>query len=171
MVDYREYISAFADFPKEGVVFRDISPLLADGKAFGAAVRELAERVRGYRTDIVVGAEARGFVIGAPLARELGLGFVMVRKPGKLPGELLSRSYSLEYGTDTLCIERGIIPQGARVLVCDDLLATGGTARAVCELIRDAGAEPVCFAALIELRDLEGEKLISPVPVVSLVEY
>ncbi len=143
------------DFPTPGVVFKDVTPLLADGPAFSAVVRDIAQRWRGS-VDIIVGIEARGFIFGAAVAHELGIGFVPVRKAGKLPGKTTSVSYDLEYGSATIEIHEEAFVGGERVLVVDDVLATGGTAKATCELLERAGAEVVAFEALIELDFLHG---------------
>lgn len=143
------------DFPTPGVVFKDVTPLLADGPAFSAVVRDIAQRRRGS-VDIIVGIEARGFIFGAAVAHELGIGFVPVRKAGKLPGKTTSVSYDLEYGSATIEIHEEAFVGGERVLVVDDVLATGGTAKATCELLERAGAEVVAFEALIELDFLHG---------------
>jgi adenine phosphoribosyltransferase len=143
------------DFPTPGVVFKDVTPLLADGPAFSAVVRDIAQRWRGS-VDIIVGIEARGFIFGAAVAHELGIGFVPVRKAGKLPGKTTSVSYDLEYGSATIEIHEEAFVGGERVLVVDDVLATGGTAKATCQLLEGAGAEVVAFEALIELDFLHG---------------
>lgn len=156
------------DFPKPGVVFKDITPLLASPEGFQATVDALVESAP-EGVDVVVGMEARGFIFAAPVALALGAGFVPVRKPGKLPGETLSHSFELEYGSETLTIHRNAITPGARVLVVDDVLATGGTAGATCELVRRCGAEPTAFAVLLELGFLDGRAALGTVPVSSLL--
>ncbi len=143
------------DFPQPGVVFKDITPLLADGEAFGAVVRDMAARHRGD-VGVVAGIEARGFIFGAALAHELGTGFVPVRKAGKLPGRTRGVSYDLEYGSASIEIREDSFVGGERVLVVDDVLATGGTAAATCELLEGAGATVVAVEALIELAFLDG---------------
>lgn len=149
-----------ADFPKPGVVFKDITPLLADPDAFGEVVRALAARhtASGSRLDSVAGVEARGFIIGAALAHELGVGFVPVRKAGKLPGETVQRTYDLEYGTATIEVHADAVAPGERVLLVDDVLATGGTAIAAWDLLDDCGAHVVEFATIVELAFLGGRE-------------
>lgn len=143
------------DFPEPGVVFKDVTPLLADGEAFSAVVRDIAERRRGT-VDLVAGIEARGFIFGAAVAHELGIGFVPVRKAGKLPGKTVGVSYDLEYGSATIEIHEDSFVGGERVLVIDDVLATGGTAAATCDLLEGSGATVVGFEAVIELAFLRG---------------
>lgn len=145
------------DHPKPGVLFKDIAPLLADGPAFGVVIESLAQRYAG-RVDAVVGIEARGFVLAAPLAVRLGIGFVPVRKAGKLPGDLLTAVYDLEYGSAQIEVQGDAFTPGAQVVVVDDVLATGGTAAAACELVERAGAVVVEFAVLIELGFLGGRQ-------------
>ena len=143
------------DFPKPGILFKDITPVLADGDAFADAIAAMAEPWRGVALDAVVGVEARGFILGAALARELDAGFVPVRKPGKLPGETLSQDYGLEYGRDRLEIHADALPAGARVIVVDDVLATGGTLNAALALVERQGARIVGTGVLVELGFLE----------------
>ncbi|KGN38612.1 adenine phosphoribosyltransferase [Knoellia subterranea] len=161
-----------ADFPKQGVVFKDITPLLGDGDVFGAVIRELASRHTGSSSaqpiDAVAGVEARGFIIGAALAHELGVGFVPVRKVGKLPGDTVQRTYDLEYGTATIEIQSDAVSPGQRVLLVDDVLATGGTAIAAWDLLGGVGAEVVEFATIVELAFLGGRKAMGERPVRAL---
>jgi adenine phosphoribosyltransferase len=157
-VDLRAYIRNIPDFPKAGIVFRDITPLMADAKALDEAVRQLAQIARPLAPDVVVAAEARGFILGAALARELGAGFVLARKPGKLPWETERAEYLLEYGSDALEVHTDALAGGSRVLVHDDLLATGGTAKALCELVEQLGGTVVGCAFLIELAFLRGRE-------------
>ena len=154
------------DFPKPGVVFKDITPLLDDAAGFGSVVRGLAEVGEGV--DKVVGLESRGFIFGAPVALELGVGFVPVRKPGKLPRATHAVQYELEYGHETLEIHTDALAPGERVLIVDDVLATGGTAAAAAELIRNCGAEPVALAVVLELGFLSGRDKTGTLPVTSL---
>lgn len=159
-LDLRPYIRDVPDFPKPGILFRDITPLLADARAFRATVDAMVERYRSQDVQAVVGIESRGFLFGTPLALALEAAFVPMRKVGKLPSQTLSRSYALEYGEATLEIHRDALEKGQRVVIVDDLLATGGTARAAAELVEEAGAEVVELAFLIELAALQGrEKL------------
>jgi adenine phosphoribosyltransferase len=159
------------DFPSPGIAFKDITPLLLDPRALDAAVAGLAELVTGLRVDFVIAAEARGFILGAALARELGAGFIPARKPGKLPGDTVSAEYELEYGIDTLEVHADAPGGSARVLVHDDLLATGGTAGALCDLVNDLGAEIVGCAFLVELGFLSGRRRLAPHRVDALIQY
>ena len=169
--DLRPYIRDIPDFPKPGIVFKDITPLLLDPAALDAAVAALAEWARPRAVDYVVAAEARGFILGAALARELGAGFVPARKPGKLPSETLSAEYVLEYGVDALEMHADALADGARVLLHDDLLATGGTARALAELVEGAGARIAGCAFLVELAFLGGRDRLGAYDVHALVAY
>jgi adenine phosphoribosyltransferase len=170
-LDLRAFVRDIPDFPRPGILFRDITPLLLDAGALDAAVDGLAELVQAAQVDFVVAAEARGFILGASLARELGAGFVPARKPGKLPAETISAEYALEYGIDALEVHADALAHGARVLVHDDLLATGGTAGALCELVAGLGAQIVGCAFLVELTFLEGRTRLAPHDVYSLIEY
>ncbi|HEV7147523.1 MAG TPA: adenine phosphoribosyltransferase [Pedococcus sp.] len=143
------------DFPSPGILFKDVTPVLADAELFGAVIRDMAERRRGT-VDVVVGIEARGFIFGAALAHELGLGFVPVRKAGKLPGATRGLTYDLEYGSATIEVHEDAFVAGARVLLVDDVLATGGTAEAACRLLVESGATVVAFETLVELAFLSG---------------
>jgi adenine phosphoribosyltransferase len=170
-IDLRSHIRDIPDFPKPGILFKDITPLLLDAQALRTAVRELAEWVRPREVDFVVAAEARGFILGAALAIELGAGFVPARKPGKLPSETISAEYILEYGVDALELRADALADGARVLVHDDLLATGGTARALAELVQGTGAQIVGCAFLVELGFLGGRERLEGFDVHALVTY
>jgi adenine phosphoribosyltransferase len=170
-IDLRAYVRDIPDFPRPGIVFKDITPLLLDPSALKHAVAGLAEVARPLEPELVVAAEARGFILGAALALELGVGFVPARKPGKLPHEVVSAEYTLEYGVDTLELHADALAGCTRVLVHDDLLATGGTARALCELIEGLGAEVVGCAFLFELRFLRGRERLEGYDVRSLIEY
>jgi adenine phosphoribosyltransferase len=165
------YIRDIPDFPKPGIVFKDITPLLLDPAALDAAVVGLAQWARPLSVDLVVAAEARGFILGAALARELGVGFVPARKPGKLPGETVSAEYILEYGVDALEMHADALQGGARVLLHDDLLATGGTAAALVDLVRGRGAEVAGFGFLVELGFLDGRSRLDGVDVHTLISY
>ena len=170
-VDLHAFVRDIPDFPRPGIVFKDITPMLLDPAALKAAVESLAEIARPLAPDIVVAAEARGFILGAAIALELGVGFVPARKPGKLPHEVVSTQYELEYGTDSLEMHADAVAGGTRVLVHDDLLATGGTARAVCELADKLGAQVVGCVFLVELGFLGGRQRLEPYPVHSLIRY
>jgi adenine phosphoribosyltransferase len=171
MMELSDYIRSISDFPKPGILFRDITPLLAAPAALREAVRRMAEPFRSRPINAVAAAEARGFIFAAPLALELGVGFVPVRKPGKLPFDTHAFHYELEYGTDTLEVHIDGITPGQRILLVDDLLATGGTMAACCRLVEQAGAEVVGCVFLIELVGLAGRKKIEPHQVVSLIQY
>jgi adenine phosphoribosyltransferase len=170
-VDLRALIREIPDFPKAGILFKDITPLLLEPAALDLAVGELAAFAQPLEVDLVIAAEARGFILGAALARELGAGFVPARKPGRLPSETVSVEYILEYGVDALEVHADALSHGARVLVHDDLLATGGTARGVCDLAAGLGAEIVGCAFLIELGFLHGRARLDPYPVHAVLEY
>lgn len=159
------------DFPKPGIVFKDITTLLADGPAFAHAIDLLAERYQNRGIDRVVAMEARGFILGAPLAVRLGAGFVPVRKKGKLPHATIEETYALEYGKDTLQMHRDALIKGHRVLVVDDVLATGGTAAAVARLVGQLEAEIVEAAFLMELNFLHGREKLNGIPTYALIEY
>ena len=170
MTDLARHIRDIPDFPKPGIVFKDITPLLADGDAFRSAVDQLVARVRG-RVDIVLGIESRGFIIGAAVAYALGTGVAIARKPGKLPWQTHSASYDLEYGSDKLEIHLDALTRGHRVLIVDDLLATGGTASATVELVERCGATVVACAFVIELAFLNGRRRLGRHEVFSLITY
>jgi adenine phosphoribosyltransferase len=159
------------DFPEPGIVFKDIMPLLADPATFHEAVEELAAWIEPRKPDMIIGAEARGFILGAAVAYKLGCGFAAARRPGKLPWKTVSASYALEYGENSLELHVDAIPSGARVLVHDDLLATGGTAAAICDLVEQLGGEIVGLAFVIELTFLEGRKQLEGYDVHSLITY
>ncbi len=169
-MDLKTHIRAVPDFPKPGILFYDISTLLAHGEAWQATVRRLDAALRRHRPELLVGIESRGFLVSAPLAYSLGCGFVMVRKRGKLPGTTIPYTYDLEYGTDTLEIQADAIKPGQRVIVLDDLLATGGTLSAAIRLCRLVGGDVVAAACIIELAFLGGRERID-VPFASVVSY
>ncbi len=170
-VDLRALIREIPDFPTRGISFKDITPLLLDPRALDAAVSQLAAVVSDDRVEYVVAAEARGFILGGAIARELGAGFVPARKPGKLPAETVSTEYALEYGIDALELHADALAGGARVLIHDDLLATGGTAGALCELVGGLGAQIVACAFVVELSFLHGRERLAPHPVHALIDY
>ncbi len=159
------------DFPKEGIIFKDITPLLADPAGFRTAVDSLAEKLEGVKASKIVAAEARGFIFGAALAYKLGLGFVPIRKPGKLPYKAISVTYDLEYGTDTLCMHEDAVAHGESVIVVDDLLATGGTIGGVLQLLKKAGASAEAIVFLIELDFLKGRDTFGQHRTISLIHY
>ncbi|MEQ8709568.1 MAG: adenine phosphoribosyltransferase [Rhodospirillales bacterium] len=169
-MDIKDHIRSVPDFPKPGILFYDISTLLADADAWQVALGRLARIVRGFQPDLLVGIESRGFLVAAPLALKLGSGFVMVRKQGKLPGKTIPFEYQLEYGSDIVEIQEDAIKPGQRVVVLDDLLATGGTLQASIELLRKVGADVVGAACLIELTFLNGRDRLD-VPFEALVAY
>jgi len=167
----RDSIRDIPDFPKPGIVFKDITPLLADPAAFSRTLDLLAERYREQSIDRIVGIESRGFLFGAALADRLGVGFAPARKPGKLPYTSVREEYSLEYGTDAIEMHQDAIPEAGKVLIVDDLLATGGTAAAAIALVKKLGGDVVEVAFVVELGFLEGRAKLGDVPVFSLVNY
>lgn len=172
IVDVKSKIRDIKDFPKEGIIFRDITTALKDAETLRVIVDYLCEQFKDEKIDYIVGIESRGFILGMPMAYKMGIGFVPVRKPNKLPAATYSQEYSLEYGTDKIEIHQDAFPQGANVLVVDDLLATGGTAEAACKLVKKAGANLVGTAFLIELTALNGrEKLVDSPKNVSMLQY
>ena len=170
-MNLKDKIRVIPNFPKKGISFKDITTLLKDKEAYNFAVDSLAEACREWEPDIIVGPEARGFVIGAPLAYSLNIGFVLIRKPGKLPAETVRYEYELEYGTDVLEIHKDAIQPGQRVVIADDLLATGGTALACAKLVEKLGGKVVGFAFLVELEYLKGRELLKDYEVRSIVQY
>ncbi len=167
----RKRIREVPDFPKEGILFKDITPLLADVDAFRACIELMAESLDGEAMDAVLGIESRGFMFGAALADKLGVGFVPVRKPGKLPAATYRVDYDLEYGRDAVEIHQDALERGERVVVVDDLIATGGTALATKELVQRCGAEVAAFVFLIHLIDLEGAAKLAPTRVITILDY
>jgi adenine phosphoribosyltransferase len=167
----RALVREIPDFPRAGIGFKDITPLLADANAMGSAVQGLAELASSLRVECVIAAEARGFLLGPALALELGAGFVLARKPGKLPYQTISAEYELEYGANQLELHTDALSGGARVLVHDDLLATGGTALALCELVEQLGGEVVACGFLIELAFLNGRERLAPRQTHALISY
>ena len=170
-MDLKKYIADVPDFPEEGIIFRDISPLMADGEAYRFATNEIVKYAKDKGVDMIVGPEARGFIVGCPVAYELGIGFSPARKKGKLPRETVEVSYGLEYGNEILQIHKDAISPGQKVLVCDDLLATGGTIATTIKLIEQLGGEVVGTAFLIELSDLKGRNKIEGYDILALMEY
>jgi adenine phosphoribosyltransferase len=170
-IDLRDYIRDVPDFPKPGILFKDITPLLADAKAFQATIDQLAERFEGRKIDAVAAAEARGFLFGTPLALRLGVGFIPIRKPGKLPYSKIGIEYALEYGTDRLEVHGDVLRPGHQILLFDDVLATGGTMVACRDLIRQTGAEVAACAFVIELGFLNGRARLEPGEIFSLIAY
>jgi adenine phosphoribosyltransferase len=169
-MDLKQHIRSIPDFPRPGILFYDISTLLAHASAWRATVEQLAAAVRPHRPELLVGIESRGFLVAAPLAYELGLGFAMVRKQGKLPGQTARLTYELEYGSDTIEIQEDAIGAGQRVVVVDDLLATGGTMQAAIDLIRRRGGVVAGAGCIIELSFLNGRRRLD-VPVAAMVAY
>jgi adenine phosphoribosyltransferase len=170
-VDLKERVRDVPDWPEQGVVFRDITPLLRDADALDQTVRELAEWGKDLSPDVVLGAEARGFILGAAIAREIGCGFVPARRPGKLPPETIGATYALEYGQNTLELHPDMIRPGDRVLIHDDVLATGGTVEAIAGLVEGLGAEVVGLAFIIELTFLKGRERLADYLLHSLIQY
>jgi len=170
-MDFKEYIRVIPDFPQPGIRFKDITTLLKDGKAYKAAIDELSAFAKELDAEVVAGPEARGFVVGAPLATSLELGFIPVRKEGKLPYETIKADYSLEYGKDSLAMHADAIQKGQRVLIADDLLATGGTITTTIKLVEQLGGVVVGAAFFIELSYLDGRSHLGNIPVKSLVQY
>ena len=171
MTDFTNYIRDIPNFPIQGITFKDITPLLRNGPAFNAAIEVFADRYKSESIDVIIGIDARGFIVAAALAQRLGIGFVPIRKSGKLPFECYEVTYDLEYGRDTLAIHKDAFPEGSRVLICDDVLATGGTLAASVELVEKLGGTIIGIALLIELKELDGRKKIENQPVFSLVEF
>jgi adenine phosphoribosyltransferase len=170
-ISLKEHIRNIPDFPKPGILFRDITTLLKNKKAFKFAIDTLVAKYRGKKIDLVVAVEARGFILGGIIAHKLGAGFVPVRKKGKLPYKTRSATYELEYGTDTLYMHEDAINAGERVLIVDDLLATGGTAKAVVDLVKGSGGKVVEIAFLIELTSLKGKDKLKGLPLFSLIKF
>jgi adenine phosphoribosyltransferase len=169
-IDLKKHIRSIPNFPKPGILFYDISTLLAHAEAWNTTIKRLADALRPYKPDVLAGIESRGFLLTAPLALALGTGFVMLRKQGKLPGATVRHTYALEYGTDTIEIQQDAVKKGARVVVVDDLLATGGTMAAAVTLLEQVGAAVPAAACVIELTFLEGHRRLK-VPVETLVKY
>ena len=170
-MNLENYIAAIPDYPSEGILFRDITPLLQNGEAFKAVTEKLVAFAKEVGAEVIVGPESRGFIFGCPVATELGIGFVPARKPNKLPRETVSYEYALEYGTNTLEMHKDAIKPGQKVLVIDDLLATGGTIEAANKIIESLGGEVVGCAFLIELVDLKGREKLHNYNVFTMIKY
>jgi len=170
-MDLKKYIATVKDFPKEGIMFRDVTPLIQNKDAFKEAVDLLCEYAKKVGANVIAGPEARGFVFGSAMAYKLGLGFVTIRKPGKLPRKVITEDYDLEYGKNTLCVHDDAFKKGDKVLIVDDLLATGGTALASARLVERLGAEVAGMAFIINLKDLNGLKLLNDYNTYYLLEY
>ena len=170
-MNLKKYVATINNYPKEGIVFRDITPLMGDGEAYRFSVDEITKFSKEKKATMIVGPEARGFIFGCPVATNLGIGFAPIRKPGKLPRKTLNEAYDLEYGSNTLCIHEDALKKGDRVVIIDDLLATGGTVKATIRLCERLGATVVGIACLIELVDLKGRDLLKGYDVLSLMEY
>ncbi|MCE5222451.1 MAG: adenine phosphoribosyltransferase [Clostridium sp.] len=170
-MNLKERIRVIENFPKEGISFKDITTLISDGEALKEAIDQIVEHLKDKKIDVIVGPEARGFIFGVPAAYALGIGFIPVRKPGKLPGETISVNYGLEYGEDQLQIHKDAIKPGQRVAIIDDLLATGGTVEGVAKLIEQAGGEVALLNFVIELTELNGRDKLKGYDVSSLVKY
>lgn len=170
-MELKNYIASIQDFPKEGILFRDMTPLLADAEAFHYAIDKLAEFAKQCGATVIAGPEARGFIFGTPVSYKLNIGFVPVRKPGKLPRKAVEYNYSLEYGTNTLCMHEDAIKKGDKVVLIDDLLATGGSIEACIKLVEQLGGEVVGLAFLMELDELKGRERLSKYNILSLLHY
>lgn len=170
-MNFKDYIADIPDFPIPGILFRDITPLMANGEVFKAASEEIIKYAKQVNAEVVVGPESRGFIFGCPVAYAMNIGFVPVRKPGKLPRETVSYSYNLEYGTNELHVHKDSIIPGQRVLIVDDLLATGGTVEATVKLIEQLGGIVVGCAFLIELTDLNGRDVLKNYDIFTLISY
>lgn len=166
-----KFIADVPDFPTEGILFKDITPLLQNGEAFKYAIEQIAEFAKKQGANVIVGPESRGFIFGCPVATNLNIGFVPVRKPGKLPREQVTEKYTLEYGSNTLCMHADSIKPGDKVVIIDDLLATGGTLKATCNIINKLGGEVVGISCLIELEFLNGRNLLDGYEVHTLIKY
>lgn len=170
-IQLADYIRDIPDFPKPGILFRDITPLLGNSDALSETIHELAKPYLDSQIDYVASVEARGFIFGSAIAKELGAGFVPIRKPGKLPSETETVSYDLEYGSDALQVHKDAVEPGSKVIMVDDLLATGGTMAAGCELISKLGAEIVGLSFLIELSELKGRDKLGDYPIFTVISY
>ena len=170
-MNLKNYVASIIDYPKEGIIFRDITPLMGNGEAYKYSVDQMTEFAKSKGATVIVGPEARGFIFGCPVATNLQIGFAPIRKPGKLPRKTLEEKYDLEYGSNTLCIHADALKPGDKVIIVDDLLATGGTVKATINLCEKLGAEVVGVACLIELVELNGREVLKGYDVLSLMEY
>ena len=170
-MELKNYIADVKDFPKEGILFKDITPLMGDGEAFKFACAQITEFCKEVGAELICGPESRGFIFGCPVASNLNIGFVPVRKPNKLPRETVSVSYDLEYGSNTLCMHADAVKKGQKVVIIDDLLATGGTVEAAISLVEKLGGVVVGCAFLIELEDLKGREKISNYNIKTLIKF
>lgn len=170
-MDLKDKIRSIENYPQEGVIFRDITTLLKDAEGMKAAVDAMTEKLEGMDFDVVLGPESRGFIFGMPVAYNMGKGFVPVRKKGKLPAEVISKEYALEYGTATIEMHKDAIQPGQKVVIVDDLMATGGTAKAIVEMVEEIGAEVAALVFLIELDFLEGRKVLPNYRIESVIHY
>lgn len=170
-MDLKKYVALVEDYPKKGIKFRDITPLMGDGEAYRYATDKIVEFAKEQNIDLVVGPEARGFIFGCPISYALGVGFAPIRKPNKLPREVIEYAYDLEYGSNTLCIHKDAVKKGQRVLIVDDLLATGGTVEATIKLVEELGGVVAGLAFLIELEDLNGREKLKNYPILTLMKY
>ncbi|CAJ1228376.1 MULTISPECIES: adenine phosphoribosyltransferase [Lactiplantibacillus] len=170
-LDLTKYVASVPDYPEPGIIFRDISPLMADGEAYREATDQIVKFARDKKVDMIVGPEARGFIVGCPVAYELGIGFAPARKKGKLPRPTVKATYDLEYGQSALYLHKDAIKPGQNVLVTDDLLATGGTISATIQLVEELGGNVVGTAFLVELKDLHGRDKIKDYDILSLMEF
>ena len=170
-MNLKNYVASIIDYPKEGIIFRDITPLMGNGDAYKYSVDKMTEFAKEKGATIIVGPEARGFIFGCPVATNLGIGFAPIRKPGKLPRKTFEEKYDLEYGSNTLCIHADALKPGDKVIIVDDLLATGGTVKATINLCEKLGAEVVGVACLIELKELNGREVLEGYDVLALMEY
>ena len=170
-MNLKNYIADVPGFPTEGILFRDITPLLQNGEAFKYACDQITEFAKEKGATLIVGPESRGFIFGCPVASNLNIGFAPVRKPGKLPREQITEKYTLEYGSNELCMHLDSVKPGDKVLIIDDLLATGGTLRATCNIVKKLGGEVVGISCLIELEALKGRELLEGYPVYTLIKY
>ena len=170
-MDLKKYVALVEDYPKPGIKFRDITPLMGNGEAYKYATDKVVEFAKQHNIYLVVGPEARGLIFGCPVSYSLGVGFAPVRKPGKLPREVIEYAYDLEYGSNVLCMHKDSVKPGQRVLIVDDLLATGGTIEATVKLIEELGGVVAGLAFLIELEDLKGKEKLEGYPVLTLMKY